>query len=188
VHDEAFEQARRAIVEAARLTFDDYRHAHPHESFYAFAMYADNRGRGLSPASHTEESYASQLAVNSVYAEDELGLLRYCPDEWSTDYTGSVRRDEWLQVTRLLDPVLDDRTLSWEQSSGRVFETMIQALGELDDEGGFGRGAQREAITLMIWISDSGLARDWWARSVRSLNPRTVYERFVSEITGEYRV
>jgi hypothetical protein len=188
MRDQAFEKARRAMVEAARLTFDDYRRAHPDETFYAFALYADNQGDGLSPASHTQEAYESQLAVNSMYAEDELGLLRYCPDEWSSAYTGSARRDEWSKVSSLLDPILDDTTLSWEQSSGRVFETMIQALGDLDGEGAFGRGAQREAITLMIWITDSGLARDWWARSVRSLNPRTVYERFISEIPAEYRV
>jgi hypothetical protein len=95
---------------------------------------------------------------------------------------------EWSQVTDLLSPILDDDNLTWEQAARPAFETMIQTLADLDGEGFFGRGAEREAITLMIWITDSSLAEEWWAKSVKSLNPAKVYKRFItSGIPENYR-
>jgi hypothetical protein len=177
--DGVFQQVRRAMVEATRLTFDDYRKEHAGETFYAFALYTDNYAHGLGPGSQTEEAYQRRLAENTMYGEDELGLLRYCPDEWDRDYCGTLRA-EWSQVSDLLDPILDDDNLTWQQAARPAFETMIQTLADLDDEGFFSRGAEREAITLMIWITDSSLAEEWWAKSVKRLNPAKVYKRFIT--------
>jgi hypothetical protein len=102
-------------------------------------------------------------------------------------YCGTQRRAEWSQATDLLDVLLQDETLPRRQSIDRAFETMIQVLADLDSERLFGRGEEREAITLMIWITDSSLAEDWWAKSVKQLNPVKVYERFISEIPVDYR-
>jgi hypothetical protein len=46
----------------------------------------------------------------------------------------------------------------------------------LDEEGYFGTGASRAGVTLMVYVSDSG--DQWWAESVRRLNPPAVVERF----------
>jgi len=62
-----------------------------------------------------------------------------------------------------------------------VFDAMILALGDLDSEGGFGSGAEREKVTLLIWITDSSEAEEWWIKSVKELNPPVVYERFLAE-------
>jgi hypothetical protein len=65
---------------------------------------------------------------------------------------------------------------------------MIQCLADLDGEGFFGRNAEREHITLMIWITDSSLAEEWWAKSVKQLNPATVYDSFLrSGIPEDYK-
>jgi hypothetical protein len=189
MNDDLFERVRRAMVEATRLIFTDYRKDHAGETFYAFALYADNYAQGMNPASQTEEAYQRRLAKNTMYGPGELGLLRYCPDEWDMDYCGTHRDEEWSKVTDLLDPILEDDNLTWEQAARPAFETMIQALAELDQEGFFGRGADREAVTLMIWITDSSLAEEWWAKSVKQLNPAKVYERFItSGIPENYKV
>jgi len=139
----------------------------------------------MCPASQTEEAYQARLTKNKGYQErlannklreGEVGLLRYCPDEWDMKYCGTQRRNEWSQATDLLDLLLADETVAARASVDRAFETMIQVLAELDAEEFFGRGEGREAITLMIWITDSSLAEDWWAKSVKQLNPARVYE------------
>jgi hypothetical protein len=110
-------------------------------------LYVD--GRGWIPVDSSE-----------MYGEDELGLLRYCPDEWRRgDYSGRTRPSQqaWKKVDDLLIPILDDDNRTWEQAARPAFETMIQTLADLDDQGFFGRRAERESITLMIWITDSSL-------------------------------
>jgi len=192
--DDLFQQVRLAMVEATRQTFDYRRKERANETFYAFALYADNHADGLNPASQTEEAYQRRLAKNKTYKEGELGLLRYCPDEWDMNYCGSPKTvlESWRKVYGLLDPILEDETLDkkmkWEHVVRPAFETMIQTLADLDSEGFFGRGPDRELITLMIWITDSSLAEEWWAKSVRQLNSSDVYQRFIaSGIPEDYR-
>ncbi|SRR5579885_1596983 len=178
---ELFQRFRSAIVHAARLIFTDFRTQYQEERFYSFAIYADNYAGGMNPATQTEEAWQRALATNTMYGKDELGILRYCPDEWDMDYCGVPHhKKEWLDAIRLIEPILDDENLSWEQAVRPTFESMIEALAELDADGFFGRGSEREEITLMIWITDSSLAEEWWAHSIKRLNSDAVYRRFIA--------
>jgi hypothetical protein len=170
-----FVEARRAMVHAARSTFAEYGEEHPSETFYAFALYADNYGHAITPAAHTEEAYRKRLAKNSMYKENELGLLRYCPEEWDPDYAGSVRLEQWAAVADVLGPVLGDESLTWHQAARPVFEAMTAALADLDKEGFFGRGGSRDKLTLMIWGRDRD---ELWAPSIKRLNSPKVYAQF----------
>ncbi|KVH35217.1 hypothetical protein WS88_19490 [Burkholderia cepacia] len=57
---------------------------------------------------------------------------------------------------------------------------MIEALRQLDQEGLFGTGAEREKITLFVTISDDNGAEELENRSAKILNPPAVFDRFIN--------
>jgi len=179
--DESFEQFRKKIADAARLTFTVYRQQHPDEQFCTYALYSDSDGGGPNPAACTEQllNRIAQGYVNHGLAPDP-GYLRYTPDEWKyCGAEGSV--DEWEKVWVMNEVLRADKTASLLTYKPSAFQASILALRDLDSEGFFGSGEQREKITLLIWITDSFEAEEWWIRSVQDLNPPTVYNRFMSE-------
>jgi hypothetical protein len=66
-----------------------------------------------------------------------------------------------------------------------VFRTAQQALSDLDEEGLFGHGTERERLVLCIWEGDqSNEARYLYAKS---LNPPSVARRFGQEMNAGLR-
>ncbi|MBC7821248.1 MAG: DUF4303 domain-containing protein [Planctomycetaceae bacterium] len=174
-HAGVFTQLRHDMANAARLTFDYFQREHPTEDFYAFALYTDDDASGAIPAANSEQSFerAKQRYVAS-HSSPTPEKLRYTPDEWG--YAGGFGAiDEWHTIWET------NETIGSDDGVLRRLETMMLALKDLDAEGYFGDGPQREKITLMIWITDSYNANEWRVRSVKELNPRTVYKRFLSE-------
>ena len=61
-----------------------------------------------------------------------------------------------------------------------VFQVVVQVLRELDAEGLFGTGAERERLVLSVWEGDqSNLSRHAYAKK---LNPPAVTRRFGAEM------
>ena len=58
------------------------------------------------------------------------------------------------------------------------FTLLADTLAALDAEGCFGTGVAREAVTLMVFVSDHPVTEEWWRESVRRLNPPSVVKRF----------
>lgn len=182
----------RKMVEACRLAFADLQRTFGNETFYAFAIFADSRGLAISPVAQTEEAYRRRVgAGENEPAEGYLGLQRYCPDEWDFAYGGATESsgDAWSEVEKLAEAIIghDETYTISDEAFSSIFETMIQALSDLDGEGFFGQAEKRDAITLMIWFSDSDANECRWAESVKRLNPVNVYQRFMREIPPEYQ-
>ena len=72
-----------------------------------------------------------------------------------------------------------------EPEVAEVFQIAVQVLRELDREGVFGVGAERERLVLSVWQGDqSNLARHAFAKT---LNPPTVATRFGREMNDGLR-
>lgn len=169
---------RLELVEATRLSFDACRRDHPGETFYAYALVVCTYGgEALQPWCYTEEALAKRQAAWPPRNETAAALQRYCPDEWVDSIVGgpikTSRGRDWGEIATDIIALYEERG---DEDRYVVLEMLIDTLEQLDREGYFGTGAAREAVTLMIFISDSG--GDWWADSVRRLNPSAVRKRF----------
>lgn len=66
-----------------------------------------------------------------------------------------------------------------------VFQVIVQVLRELDQEGAFGTGAERERVVLSVWEGDqSNMSRYEYAKR---LNPAAVARRFGEEMNAGLR-
>jgi hypothetical protein len=145
-------------------------------------LYTDGDARGATPAANTEEALLRAIKRYSEkdYKPPERGHLRYIPDEW--EYSGPKGdTNAWCKIWTINERLCENDAASFRAYKRKALDAMILALKDLDADGYFGIGPQRELITLMIWLTDSPEALTWWGRSIKRLNPKTVYDRVVTE-------
>ncbi|WP_051958630.1 DUF4303 domain-containing protein [Janthinobacterium sp. RA13] len=153
------------VADAARLAVDAVRHAHPGQHIDAFALVSDDSAMTIGPAANSREALAA-----SEYGEEML----WNPAEWAFEDGGAYFDSAYrllLQAHRDLPFGIDFSTFR----SG-VFEACIAALAQLDAEGCFGVGAQRDDFVLLFEVSDSEAVEGAMAR----LNPPAVLARFAA--------
>ncbi|PLY42450.1 hypothetical protein CSZ94_10860 [Janthinobacterium sp. ROICE36] len=151
------------VADAARLAVDAMRRAHPGQQLNAFALVSDDSAMTIGPMANIREALAA-----SEYGEEML----WNPAEWAFDDGGAYFDSAYrllLQAHRDLPFDVDFDTFR-----AGVFEACIAALMQLDAEGGFGTGAQRDAGVLLFEVSDSAALEGAMAR----LNPPAVVARF----------
>ncbi len=177
-----FEQLRREMAGACRLTFSAYRKLLTNEQIYAYALCADGSGKRPTPAINTKESL--NRALDQYIHDDEtveMGVVTYCPEEWG--YRGAVDSvTYWGPIWDKIDACYQSGAHSAEDCQNGVAEAMIGALRDLDQKGFFGTDEQRAEVTVLVWMTDLSKGRDWWIRSVRELNPAPVVDAFLSEV------
>ena len=153
------------VAHAARLAVDAVRRAHPDQHIDAFALVSDDSAMTIGCMANSREALAA-----SEYGEEML----LNPAEWAFDEGGAYFDSAYrllLQAHRELPFDVDFDTFR----SG-VFDVCIAALAQLDAEGVFGAGAQREEFVLLFEVSDSEPVEGAMAR----LNPPAVVARFAA--------
>jgi len=151
------------VAHAARLAFDCVRRAHPGQHIDSFALVSDDSAMTIGCMANSREALAA-----SEYGEEML----WNPAEWAFDDGGAYFDSACrllLQAHRALPFDVDLDTLR----SG-VFDACIAALAQLDAEGVFGTGAQRDECVLLFEVSDSEPVEGAMVR----LNPPVVVARF----------
>lgn len=151
------------VAHAARRAVDCVRRAHPDQHIDAFALVSDDSAMTIGPMANSREALAA-----SEYGEEML----WNPAEWAFDDGGAYFDSAYrllLQAHRELPFDVDFDTFR----SG-VFDACIAALAQLDAEGVFGAGAQRDESVLLFEVSDSEPLEGVMAR----LNPPAVVARF----------
>lgn len=168
---------QREILAAARQAFSLVRQQHPDETFYAFGLATDGDVVTVSPISNSEEGLQR---LGKKYNEPDLPLwLRWSPDEWEYwgvggQYFGSVQKTigAWLYKDE------DDKEFVARKKG--FLNAFAMALKELDAEGLFGEGKERESITLLLHITDpSDFEVEWMLEYVKDLNPAIAYQGYI---------
>jgi hypothetical protein len=178
---------RAELAEAARQTFDAVRRERPGETVYAYALVmASIGGEAVQAWCHTEETFAKKESRSPGEAE-RAGFRRYCPDEWWAATTRSIRTAAGRDWSGLAAALGEEWDRCRATAPDIVLELLIGALRDLDQEGYFGTGLQRDAVTLMIYISDDAHSSRWWPESVRRLNPPAVVKRFTAALPKRRR-
>jgi len=95
-------------------------------------------------------------------------------DEDGDDDEDDGEEDDDFDEAELQDPEVEE-----------VFQVIVQVLRELDQEGLFGTGAERERLVLSVWEGDqSNVSRYDYAKA---LNPPAVAKRFGAEMNAGLR-
>jgi hypothetical protein len=150
-----FAQLRRLVRDAARTAFAELRAKSLGESFYAFALQSLDDATGVYAAANTEDGYRRCAERYSDW--DSPPGEYYYRWYWGVWAYTNVRRELFGGVYDLLNEEgrrFEDADL---QSSFKaaVFGAMAAALRDLDNEGLFGTGPERERITLLCTVEDS---------------------------------
>ena len=172
-----FDTLRVQIREAARSAFGALRAQHPGEQFYAMALYTDDGAMTVCPSANSEEAFQRILLDGEFTDPADVASARWGTAEWAYEAVHAERFD--APCNRLSTHLLtldDDRAFGAFRS--RLHDTMVQALADLDQEGFFGAGADRQAPTLFCSISDSDEAEALEDRSAEQLNPPAVFAAF----------
>lgn len=158
-----FALLQSTVTAATRLAVDAVRRAHPGQHIDAFALVSDDSAMTIGPMANSREALAA-----SEYGEE----MRWNPAEWAFDDGGAYFDSAYrllLQAHRHLPFDVDFTTFR-----AGVFEACIAALAQLDAEGVFGAGAQRDEGVLLFEVSDS----EPLAGAMERLNPPAAVARF----------
>ena len=183
-------QLRKAYTQDLAAAWARARRAHASETPYAFVLYGTEGGQPpqLLPCLLTEESLTrvAQRYVDKGYHEtlDEARrALRYSVGD-------SPHVDEMHDPVPTVDALTAPHAQSLDDESGYTIlaKAAMAAIKELDAQGLFGAGSERERLLLVIITEDT--PNDWSKESARKLNPPAVFARFEAEtrIEGKYAV
>jgi hypothetical protein len=169
---------RTSIRNAAKRAFTEVRRAHKGETFYAFALYTDEGLMTVMPAANTEEGYARAVEKYGYTKAAERSYVRWATAEWAYEAAGDGHFDATYKLlnSNKRDDADDDR--GYRAFANKVIGSMVAALRELDQAGFFGRGEDRERVTLFVSVSDSDAAEQIENASAKELNPPAVSKRF----------
>lgn len=172
-------QLREMVRDAARPAFAAVRRRQPGERFYAFALQSLDDASGVYAHANTEEGYQRTLAKARARPWPvEERYQRWYWGEWDHQ---NIEVPSFRGVYEFIAKKGREETDSpdqWQKFRGVVFAAMVAALADLDEEGAFGRGAEREQVTLFCTVEDSW-CNDWVEdESAARLNPREAYRGF----------
>ncbi len=171
---------RKDVRAAAERALKELRKKAGKEPLYAFALYSDDDAMTLIPAANTESGLrACAERYGFTTAKQIDGSLRWSTAEWAYEGVGADR-----QFNEICEHLARFATGDWPVAGGhrrfrkQVYEAAIGALEDLDADGAFGRGKDRERLTLFVTISDSDVAPKLERASAKRLNSPEVYRRF----------
>jgi hypothetical protein len=157
---------RPLVREAARAAFAALRSRRGKERLYAFALHV-TAGGAILPSANSEERLARAG-----------GAGRWLPLGWAYHGQGA---QHFAEVQGQLAAGPDPAVLTVparERHLARLLAMCSAALAELDDEGFFGRGPDRERVVLLVTLEDA--APELLAQIARQINPAAAAARLLA--------
>jgi len=185
-----FAQLKAALIMAGRKSFKEILARHSVETFYCVGLFTSGSYAYLLPTAMTEEGLdtaAREYQKKSPYAKESFErvrtLLRWSPCDSPLHLEG---KEYFKEVDASMDQFSAalnriDTGYGWVvfDSFRNSLETAIcNVLGDLDREGLFGRGIDRERIFLTVLMGDQD---DSILRIGRRLNPHATMKRIKKE-------
>ncbi|MFO1041276.1 MAG: DUF4303 domain-containing protein [Planctomycetaceae bacterium] len=175
-----FMKLRAAIRDEAAKAFADLQQESPGESVYVFGLfdYADYSCPTLFYGSSTEQYLAKRLKEGDLSVES----ARWSPVFWGTNgqLAAAPMVEEIVEQSGLAEDDDYDALLDFAE---HVRAEMVLALRELDAQGLFGTGNDRNQLTLTVSTQDEANSDEWTHLiSARLLNPENVFRKYLVEL------
>ncbi|MFF2051269.1 DUF4303 domain-containing protein [Leifsonia sp. NPDC058194] len=175
-HPAAYDRVRAAIRDAARTAWTNLRREHP-ESFYYFGLWTTPLAHRPAPTAISTEGQARAL---DDYRARDLAVsaddLRWAENDSPYDLFGD---DGFAEVELLFDAFGNPYDRPREVNEA-LFETITGALADLDAEGFFGAGAERDTVVLNVTMPGHD-EKDDLLESARALNPPSALVRYEAD-------
>ena len=141
------------LANAARAAFARVRAEHPEEHFYFFALFTTDAGSYVTATAASEEGLAQTVAGYraSKPAKEDAALARE------------------LRFSAPDSPYHDLPLLGSPRPGRPLHEACFAALSQLDREGLFGRGAERDRVIVNVVYGD--MSDERWLAHAKRLNP-----------------
>jgi hypothetical protein len=164
------------LVSGLRKAWQEVRSQRPDETLYLFGIATDSDITDLTPFCQTEEQYAAEggdeRAPIEKWAPDEEAELYRAGAQYTSDLADEVNR-------YVFEDHSDDPEGAFEGRKERLLQVFEKALQQLDAEGSFGTGHQRQQVLLMIGIVDADEDEEQYMwDAIKRMNP--------PESTGEF--
>jgi hypothetical protein len=179
---------RRDLYAAACTGWDKLREQHPDEHWYAFALYTYDAAGYVIATANSEEALEEVARETRGPTADIWVTHRWSPCVWTYHCFG----EEHFEASARWVRELHERSYAAVEGAPEaeipdaVFAVCREVLRQMDAEGRFGTGSDREAITINLLMGDqSDEERLEWARE---LNPPAVVERLEREFADAVRV
>ncbi len=174
-------ELRTLVRTGIAAAFAELRATHPADHIYAYGLYTDDGVAGIVPTANSEESLAALSAKHQARGPKFTASLRWSWWEWTFggNFGSKVTQPGYRAISELGQDLPDDADFG--QFRQAVLSLMPAVLSDLDAEGGFGRGADREAVTLFCSVSDSADTQPLALRTVRELNSPAVAARYEAD-------
>lgn len=178
------EALRDAFVADLAASWVFHRRLRPKETPYAFVLWGVESPIMFSAHVLTEEGLNAVAQSYVRRGHDETVEEARESLRWSVadapNATRSGAEQDLPTVQALFEPHVYSSGGEVE-AYGVLAEAAIEALRQLDAQGFFGKGRERERLTLVI-ITE-GTDADWTLPSAKRLNPPAVYERLETAFT-----
>lgn len=174
---------RSAIREAARAAWTALRDERPAEDFYYFGLWTTALAHRPVPTACSIQGL--HRAVDGARTQG----LRLNEDDLRWRVNDSPYDQYGDELFAGLEPLFDavgdayDRPHKVNQA---LLDAMIGGLAELDAEGFFGTGTEREAVVLNVTLPAHELPADA-LESARRLNPPGALVRYAAELASAER-
>jgi hypothetical protein len=137
------------IRDGARNAFQAMRAAHPDQLMNGFALMSDESAMTIVPVANSEQALAEDGGDD---------YLRWAPQEWSFFEEGA-----YLDIAyRMILPYHRDipNQVDIDALRAWVFGACAEALRQLADEGAFGSGSERDAVSVVFCVADGDCTDD----------------------------
>jgi len=188
---ELFRRIREELKRTVRLLLDQLRRDHPNDRVYAILFEVDVSGTYAIRVAGSEESltrlaekYVSQgyRVKSGDLLESLRALLRWdAPGDDMDGWHWGDQEDD-AEVTRLIDQAVQAGLID-EYGEGRPLRNLcLDALRELDSEGAFGAGHERERVLIGTCCCEIGFGEDEDVEELATLNPPPTISRLRREL------
>lgn len=179
---------RAALLEGVRQAYIELKRRMATESLYGFSLCLNSLGQSVGGVYGLTEEKLNKTVINyisrgySALGCDLRNLLQVNL-RWSVEDAGIYVDEQYFaEADRVLSASFEsDWETFYENGTTRVvYGTCLHVLQELDAEGLFGRGQDRNRLVLNLWLGDQGDEELLsWAQQ---LNGDDIYSRFKSEL------
>jgi len=187
---ELFRRIREELKRTVRLLLDQTRRDHPSDRVYAILFEVDVSGTYAIRVAGSEESLTrlAEKYVTRGYRAKSGDLLETLRTLLRWDAPGDDR-DGWYwghqgddaEVTRLIDQAAQAGLIQ-EYGEDQPLRTLcLDALRELDSEGAFGSGRERERVLIGTCCCEVGFGEED-VEKLATLNPPRTISRLRHEL------
>lgn len=182
---------KESLKNSARKEFEIIKANHKGEKFYSFALYTSDSFNYFSTTAASDEQFQNVLknyrgsnpGTYDDYDADYYSLKWSPCDSPIHDETEIIKEvDESLSVIKAENGIYDneDSEFGWLRYMYCVEKIALEVLAELDEEGIFGIGADREKVAINLLMGDQ--SNEDRLKYAAILNPKESFIMYEKEM------